>query len=87
MLDQLFTLRNVTSIAGALMILFAFGALQRGRLSLQHRSYHLLNFVGAAILAGFAVLDRNLGIVLLEGTWALLSVPGLIRPQAAKGAH
>jgi len=87
MLDQLFTLKNIVSLAGALMILGAYSALQVGRLSLQNRSYHLLNFVGSAILTTFAVIDRNVGIILLEGAWALLSIPGTIRPGGVKLTH
>lgn len=82
MLDQLFSLRQLTGLVGALMILGAFAALHQGKLSLQQRSYHLLNLVGSAILTVIAVMDRNLGFILLEGAWALLSIPGAIRPTS-----
>ena len=64
------------------MILGAFAAQSRGRLTLQDRSYHVLNLVGSSVLAVMAVIDRNVGFTLLEGAWALLSIPGSVRRSA-----
>jgi hypothetical protein len=85
MLDQLISMRQIVSLAGALMVLGAFAALQRGRLTIADRSYHVLNLMGSGILAVMAVLDRNAGFILLEGMWALFSIPGTIKPRGAKG--
>ncbi len=73
MLDQLI------SIIGAVVILGAYLALQRGWLDSKDRSYSAMNFVGAALLTWVALADRRWGFILLEGTWALLSVPGMLR--------
>lgn len=46
----------------------------------QHSAAYLsVNFVGSGILAIDAVLGRQLGFLLLEGVWALVSAWGLIR--------
>lgn len=72
-------LYQLISLAGAAMILGAYAALQRGWLGLGHRSYHVLNFVGSALLTVVAIEDRRVGFIILEGAWALLSLPGVWR--------
>ena len=67
------------SLAGAAMILAAFAAQQAGRMKSADRSYLALNFVGSAILAYFAIEAGNLGLIALEGSWALISLWSLGR--------
>ena len=71
---------QLASLVGAAMILAAYVAYQRGWLGREHRSYNALNFVGSAILAWVAIVDRRWGFIVLEGSWALLSLPALLRP-------
>lgn len=73
-------LYQLISLLGAAMILGAYAALQRGWLGLADRSYHILNFVGSALLTVVAIEDRRVGFIVLEGAWALLSIPGMVRP-------
>ena len=70
---------QVFSVIGALLILVAFAANQLGRLDTSNLSYQLSNLVGSAILAVVAVIEVQLGFILLEGTWALVSLWGTIR--------
>ena len=72
-------LYQLASVLGAIMILIAYAASQRGRLSREDRAYNLLNLVGSALLAWVAIVDRRWGFILLEVAWALLSVPPLLR--------
>jgi hypothetical protein len=67
------------SLAGAAMILAAFAAQQAGRMRPTDTVYLVLNFAGAAILAYFAVEARNLGLIVLEGSWTLISAWSLGR--------
>jgi hypothetical protein len=76
LLDQL------VSLVGAAFILGAYVALQRGWLPPGSRAYNALNFVGSVLLTYVAVRNRNLGFIILEGAWALLSLPGTIKPKA-----
>ncbi len=72
-------LYQLASLVGAALILAAYVAYQRGLLGREHRSYNALNFVGSAILAWVAIVDRRWGFIVLEGAWALLSLPPLLR--------
>ena len=48
--------------------------------------YLALNLVGSAILAYFAVEARNLGLIVLEGSWAVISLWSLARALRASGS-
>lgn len=73
------------SLVGALLILTPFAASQLGRLSTRTLSYQLMNLAGSAGLTLVAVIERQYGFILLEGTWAIASAvgPGQ-RPQGRK---
>jgi hypothetical protein len=77
LLDQL------VSLVGAALVLAAYVALQRGWLPRESRLYNALNFVGSLLLTYVAVKDRRVGFIVLEGAWALLSLPGMLRRPAA----
>ena len=72
-------MRVINLAQGAFVILGAYLALQREWLDSKDRSYSAMNFVGAALLTWVAVADRRVGFILLEGSWALLSIPGMLR--------
>ncbi len=66
------------SLIGALLILVAFAANLLQWMNTSNLWYSLLNFVGSAILLVVAVLDQQFGFILLEGTWGLVSLWGII---------
>jgi hypothetical protein len=70
---------QIIQIAGAILILIAFAANQRGTMSPQSRTYLTLNLVGSLVLAVLAFLDSDLGFLLLEAVWAVVSAYGLVR--------
>lgn len=72
-------LLQVISVVGALSILGAYAANLAGWLGTNNLSYSVANFVGSAILTFIAVLDQQIGFILLEGVWALVSLWGMVR--------
>ena len=74
---------QVVSLLGAALILAAYVALQRGWLPRESRLYNTLNFAGSALLTYVALKDRRVGFIILEGAWAVLSLPGMIRRKTA----
>jgi hypothetical protein len=68
---------QVIQVAGALLILAAFAAVQFERMQPSSRLYLALNLVGSAILAVLAFSSSQWGFVLLESVWAVVSAWGL----------
>jgi hypothetical protein len=76
---------QAVSVVGALLILLAFAANQLGRTDTSSLSYQIANFVGSTILTVVAVIEVQLGFILLEGAWALVSLWGTIRVLRGAG--
>jgi hypothetical protein len=74
-------IHQILSLIGALLILLAYAANQRGRLGPTHRGYNVMNLVGSLLLFWVAVVDWRWGFMLLEGAWAALSLVPIVRPR------
>lgn len=75
---------QLIQIVGALLILAAFAAVQFERMRPDSRLYLALNLVGSVILAVLAAISSQLGFLLLETVWAVVSAWGLaqaLRPR------
>ncbi|HEU4847775.1 MAG TPA: hypothetical protein VFT03_06225 [Rubrobacteraceae bacterium] len=73
-----------------MLILLAFAANQLGRIDTSNLSYQISNLAGSTILTTVAVIEAQLGFILLEGAWALVSLWGTIkvaRGESPGGAH
>jgi hypothetical protein len=69
---------DVFEIVGAVTILLAFAAAQAGRLRQRTVTYQLLNLLGSGVLATIAAVQLSWGFLLLEGSWAVISLIGLL---------
>ena len=69
---------QLVQVIGALLILAAFIAGQRGTLSPHSLVYLALNLVGSLTLTAVAAVEWDLGFLLLEAVWALVSLWGLL---------
>ena len=78
---------QVVQIVGAVLILVAFAANQRGSMSPRSRTYLWLNFAGSVILAVVALITVNWGFLLLEAVWAAVSLHGLLGLRRDRSAR
>ena len=76
---------QVISVLGALAILAAFAANLFGWVQPSDLHYSVANFLGSAVLTVVAVLDKQFGFILLEGTWALVSLWGIFAAMRRRG--
>ena len=80
----------LVQLLGALFILAAFTMAQAGRLDMRSPAYLAVNFAGSAILAYDAWHGHDVGFLVLEVAWALVSGWGLLqllRGRAPAPAH
>ena len=68
---------QLISVLGALAILGAYAASQFGLADPSKLSYQVANFLGSAVLTVVVIIAWQPGFILLEGTWALVSLWGI----------
>jgi hypothetical protein len=76
--------RQAASFTGALLILVAYVGQQWEWIDSRKAAYNILNTVGSAILAYIAFHPFQLGFVVLEVTWALVSIYALLKPAPGR---
>ncbi len=74
---------QVASFIGALLILVAYAGHQIKWMDSRKSAYNLLNAVGSGILAYIAFHPFQIGFVVLEVTWTLISLYALFRARSS----
>lgn len=69
----------VFGLIASVALLAAFALLNLGKLTPDHYSYQILNFVGAGFLAASAANPFNAGVFWTELIWSLLGLYGIIK--------
>ena len=67
------------SIVGAGLILVAYAAHQAGWLGRNSHLYHILNAVGGLVLCVVAIDAFQVGFIILEAVWTVVSLGAIIR--------
>jgi len=79
--------RQVASFLGALLILVAYAGHQMGWMNPRSATYNVLNAVGSAILGYIALHPFQIGFIVLEGVWTLISIYALLRAERPKDGY
>jgi hypothetical protein len=69
---------QVVSLIGALGVLTAYIAIQTKRVDAENSVYQALNLAGSIALAVAAIVMLNLGVILLNVIWAIVSFRALL---------
>jgi len=75
-------IRQFISFVGALLILIAYAGHQMGWMSPRRPAYNILN-AGSAILWWVALHPFQVGLVVLEAVWTIISLGALAKPRPA----
>jgi hypothetical protein len=75
--------RQLIFFAGTLLILIACAGHQMGWINARRPAYNVLNAAGSVILWWIAMHLFQVGFVVLEGVWAVISIWALARPRPA----
>jgi hypothetical protein len=67
------------SLVGAALLLAAYAGHQLGWRLGKGLIYSFLNFAGSAMVTVSAIAPLNLGVVILEGVWAIVSAIAVVR--------
>jgi hypothetical protein len=73
--------RQLVSFVGALFILIAYVGHQLNWMDARRAAYNVMNAIGSAILGYIALRPFQIGFVVLEVAWVLISVYALLRPK------
>ena len=73
--------RQFASFVGALLILIAYAGHQLRWIGARSAGHNILNAIGSAILGYIAFHPFQIGFVVLEVAWTVISVYALRRPR------
>mgnify|MGYP007063690839 CR=1 FL=1 len=84
MLDVLRSLHNYVGILGVILVLYAYFAMQIGRMNHDSFLFSILNFVGSCLVLFSLYFSVNIASVVIEVAWLLISLIGIIKAIYSK---
>lgn len=69
----------IFGLIASVALLVAFALLNLGKLTPDHYTYQVLNFVGAGFLTASAAAPFNAGVFWTELIWSLLGLYGIVK--------
>jgi hypothetical protein len=73
--------RQLISFVGALLILIAYVGHQTAWINARRPAYNILNAAGSVILFWIALHPFQIGFLVLEGVWTIVSLWALFFPR------
>ncbi|MDA1027685.1 MAG: hypothetical protein O3B41_01345 [Bacteroidetes bacterium] len=70
---------DILGTLGVLSIIFAYAAVQSGRLAPTRLLYSMMNLIGAILILVSLAYNFNLASVVIEVFWILISVWGIVK--------
>ena len=80
-----YTYHDLIGNIGIILILWAYAALQVGRMTPGQMRYNILNGLGAAFILFSLIFKFNLSAFLIELAWLVISLYGLAKSLRLKG--
>ncbi len=77
---------QIASFIGALLILIAYAGHQIGWMRSASATYNILNAIGSGILGYIAFRPFQLGFVMLESAWVIISIWALWKHRNGRSA-
>jgi len=74
---------ELLQVAGAVIILVAYWAMESGRIGPHSAVYLWLNIAGSVLLGAIAIIGQLWGFLLLEIAWTGISIRSLLKPGPA----
>ncbi len=79
-------MEQILQLVGAFLVLGGFAGSQLRWFDIRSPRYLLLNVIGSGILAVIAIHQREWGFILLESSWTIVSLIGLVRVLTTRPA-
>jgi hypothetical protein len=77
---------QIASLLGALLILSAYVGHQLRWVDARLPFYNIANLLGASVLAWIALRPLQVGFAIMEVTWTVISLMGVVRALRGGGA-
>ena len=82
-----FEFYNAAGYAGAFLFIISYALLSYGKLKAEHKSYQLMNMLGALLLVINALNILDFPTLIVNGVWFLIGLTALVRILNGRGSE